>query len=36
MFELVPILGVLSGIIIPVSVFIWLYHQQKNKNKRGF
>ena len=33
MFELVPILGVLSGIIIPVSVFLWLYHEGKDKNK---
>ena len=33
MFELVPILGVLSGIIIPVSVFIWLYFAGKDKNK---
>ena len=33
MFELVPILGVLSGIIIPVSVFIWLYFEGKDKNK---
>ena len=29
--ELVPILGVLTGIIVPVSVFIWLYHDEKNK-----
>ena len=33
MLELVPILGVLSGIIIPVSVFIWLYFAGKDKNK---
>ena len=33
MFELVPILGVLAGIIIPVSVFIWLYFEGKDKNK---
>ena len=33
MFELVPILGVLAGIIIPVSVFIWLYFAGKDKNK---
>ena len=33
MFELVPILGVLSGIIIPVSVFIWLYFEGKDKNR---
>lgn len=31
MGELVPILGVLTGIIIPISVFIWLYHENKGK-----
>lgn len=30
---LLPILGILSGIIIPVSVFIWLYHDGKNKRE---
>jgi len=30
---IVPILGVLAGIIIPVSVFIWLYFEGKDKNK---
>ena len=33
MSELVPILGVLTGIIIPIAVFIWLYFQQKEKNR---
>ena len=33
MFELVPIFGILAGIIIPVSVFLWLYHEGKDKNK---
>ena len=33
MFQLVPILGVLAGIIIPVSVFIWLYFEGKDKNR---
>ena len=33
MLQLVPILGVLAGIIIPVSVFIWLYFEGKDKNK---
>jgi hypothetical protein len=28
---LIPILGILTGIIIPVSVFIWLYHEGKGK-----
>ena len=30
---LVPILGILTGIIVPVSVFIWLYFESKDKNK---
>mgnify|MGYP001212964137 FL=1 len=33
MIELVPILGVLTGIIIPIAVFIWLYFEQKEKNR---
>ena len=31
--NLIPILGILTGIIIPVSVFIWLYSESKDKNK---
>ena len=30
---LIPILGILVAIIIPVSVFIWLYLESKDKNK---
>jgi len=30
---LIPILGILAGIIVPVSVFIWLYFAGKDKNK---
>ena len=30
---LIPILGILTGIIMPVSVFIWLYFESKDKNK---
>ena len=30
---LIPILGILAGIIIPISVFIWLYFDAKNKRK---
>ena len=30
---LIPILGMLTGIILPVSVFIWLYFESKDKNK---
>ena len=33
MTELVPIIGVLTGIIIPIAVFIWLYFEQKEKNR---
>jgi|TARA_B100000925_G_scaffold61042_1_gene41006 hypothetical protein len=33
MYQIVPVLGVLAGIIIPVSVFIWLYFEGKDKNK---
>ena len=33
MGEVVPILGVLTGIIIPLSVFVWLYLSDKNKNE---
>ena len=28
----IPIFGILAGIIIPLSAFFWLYHEQKNKN----
>ena len=31
LFELIPIFGMLTGIIIPLSVFLWLYHDAKNK-----
>ena len=27
----IPLFGILAGIIIPVSVFIWLYYDEKNK-----
>ena len=30
---LIPILGILAGIIVPVSTFIWLYFAGKDKNK---
>ena len=29
----IPILGILAGIIVPVSTFIWLYLEGKDKNK---
>ena len=30
---ILPVLGIMTGIIIPVSVFIWLYFESKDKNK---
>jgi len=30
---LIPIFGILAGIIIPVSVFIWLYYDEKGKRE---
>tara|TARA_A100000164_G_scaffold373918_1_gene406016 strand:- start:919 stop:1314 length:396 start_codon:yes stop_codon:yes gene_type:complete len=29
----IPVLGIITGIIVPVSVFIWLYFEGKDKNK---
>ena len=33
MGDLIPILGVLTMIVIPIAVFIWLYHDEKNKRQ---
>jgi len=33
MRELIPILGILTGIIIPVAVFIWQYYEGKGKRE---
>lgn len=33
MTDLIPISGILAGIIIPLSVFVWLYLEGKDKNK---
>ena len=33
MKEFIPILGMLTGIIIPISVFVWLYLADKNKHE---
>lgn len=30
---LIPIFGMLTGIIIPISVFIWLYYEGKGKRE---
>ena len=33
MENLIPILGILTGIIIPIAVFLWLYHDAKHKRQ---
>lgn len=33
MYEIIPILGILTGIIIPIAVFVWLYHEEKDKRE---
>ena len=33
MEDLIPILGVLTGMVVPIAVFIWLYHDEKNKRQ---
>jgi len=30
---IIPVFGIMAGMIIPVSVFIWLYFESKDKNK---
>jgi hypothetical protein len=30
---IIPVLGIMTGIILPVSVFVWLYFESKDKNK---
>ena len=30
---LIPLFGVLTGIIVPVAVFIWLYKEGKHKRE---
>ena len=30
---LIPILGISVGILVPISVFIWLYFEAKDKNR---
>ena len=30
---IIPIVGMMTGIMVPVSVFIWLYFESKDKNK---
>ena len=31
--EIIPVLGILTGIIVPVAVFVWLYHEEKGKRE---
>lgn len=31
--DLAAVLGVLTGMLVPISVFIWLYHDEKNKRE---
>ena len=30
---IIPVMGMLTGIIIPIAVFFWLYHQDKGKRE---
>ena len=30
---LIPLFGISIGIIVPLAVFYWLYHENKNKNE---
>jgi len=31
--EIIPLAGIMTGIIVPVSVFVWLYFESKDKNR---
>ena len=33
MADLIPILGILTGIIVPIAIFIWLYLEGKGKRE---
>ena len=30
---IVPVLGIMTGIIVPAAVFVWLYFESKDKNR---
>ena len=30
---IVPVLGIMTGLIVPIAVFIWLYKESKDKNQ---
>ena len=31
--EIIPVIGVLTGIIVPLAVFVWLYHEENGKRE---
>ena len=31
--ETIPLLSVLTGVVVPIAVFIWLYHEEKGKRE---
>ena len=31
--EVIPVFGVLTGLVVPIAVFIWLYHEEKGKRE---
>ena len=31
--SIIPLAGISVGIIVPLAVFFWLYHEAKNKNE---
>ena len=33
MENLIPIFGILTGMVVPVAVFIWLYYEGKGKRE---
>ena len=35
-FIIIPVLGILTGLIVPVAVFIWLYYEGKGKRETIF
>ena len=34
--NIIPLAGISVGIIVPLAVFFWLYHEAKNKNETIF
>ena len=33
MSDFIPLAGILAGIVIPLAVFFWLYHEEKGKRE---